>query len=62
MKRLVMLLIVFLKLQGCQFVPLTAGGEKTRVLSAAEVRQCKQVGDTLDSTKADIWESRGSRR
>jgi hypothetical protein len=54
MKRLVMLLIVSLVLPGCQFVPLTEGGEKARVLSAAEVQQCTRVGNTTTSTKADI--------
>ncbi|MBA2492638.1 MAG: DUF4156 domain-containing protein [Gammaproteobacteria bacterium] len=41
-------------LAGCQFVPLTPGGEKARVLSAAEVQQCTKLGDTTASVKGDI--------
>ncbi|HEX2241993.1 MAG TPA: DUF4156 domain-containing protein [Gammaproteobacteria bacterium] len=49
-----MLLILSLTLQGCQFELLTEGGAKARVLSAAEVQQCKKEGNTTASTKADI--------
>lgn len=54
MKQLTFIIITSLALSGCQFVPLTAGGEKARVLSAAEVQQCQKVGNTTASTKADI--------
>ncbi len=54
LQRLVMLLILSLTLQGCQFVPSTEGGVKARVLSTAEVQQCKKVANTTASTKAGI--------
>ncbi|MGH8502810.1 MAG: DUF4156 domain-containing protein [Gammaproteobacteria bacterium] len=47
-------LVISLIFVGCQFVPLTPGGEKARVLSAAEVQQCKKVGNTTASVKGDV--------
>jgi len=47
-------LVISFMLAGCQFVPLTPGGEKARVLSAAEVQQCKKVGNTTASVKGDV--------
>jgi hypothetical protein len=54
MKRLILFFFLSLALPGCQFVPLTKGGEKARVLSASEVQRCKKVGHITASTKADI--------
>jgi hypothetical protein len=54
MKRAGILLVISLTLPGCQFVPLSPGGEKARVLSAAEVQQCRKIGNSTASTKADI--------
>lgn len=54
MKRIVTLSVLSLALSACQFVPLTPGGEKARVLSAAEVQQCRKIGNSTASTKADI--------
>lgn len=50
----VSVLVVSLMLAACQFVPLTPGGEKARVLSAAEVQQCRKVGNTTASVKGDV--------
>jgi hypothetical protein len=54
MKRLAQLLILSLGLVACQFVPLTPGGEKARVLSAAEVQQCKKIGSSTASVKDNV--------
>jgi hypothetical protein len=54
MKRTAIVSMISLTLAACQFVPLTPGGEKARVLSAAEVTQCKKIGNTTTSVKADI--------
>ena len=53
-KRSITAFMFCLTLTACQFVPLTEGGEKARVLSAQEVQQCKKVGNTTASVKADI--------
>ncbi len=53
-KPAVTLVVISLVLAGCQFVPLTPSGEKARVLSAAEVQQCKKMGNTTVSVKGDI--------
>ncbi len=47
-------LIFCLTLAGCQFMPLTPGGEKTRVLSAREVRKCQKVGTTTAAVTHEI--------
>lgn len=54
MKPTVPALMFCLTLAGCQFVPLTAGGEKARVLSAQEVQQCQKVGTTTAAVKDEI--------
>lgn len=54
MKRSATALIACLTLAACQFVPLTEGGEKARVLSAPEVQQCQKVGNTTASVKDEI--------
>lgn len=54
MKKLMVFIVVGLVLQGCSWVRLTPEGEKTRVLSAAEVTSCKKLGRTISSIKADI--------
>lgn len=53
-KRILVTSAFLLSLYGCQFVPLTEGGEKARVLSAEEVQQCKKVGNTTASVKSEI--------
>jgi hypothetical protein len=45
---------VGLLLQACAWVDLTPGGEKARVLSAAEVTNCTRLGTTTVNTKAEI--------
>ncbi len=47
-------LMLSLALAGCQFVPLTAGGEKARVLSVREVRQCQKIGITTAAVEDEI--------
>jgi hypothetical protein len=54
MKPSAVLLLIPFALSACQFVPLTEGGEKTRVLSAAEVQQCRKVGNTTATVKHEI--------
>jgi hypothetical protein len=39
---------------GCTWVKLTAEGEKVRVLSAVEVKSCKQLGKTTTTLKDKI--------
>jgi hypothetical protein len=53
-KRVVIVLVSSLALSGCQFVPLTPGGEKARVLSAAEVQQCEKIGNIPASVKDTV--------
>jgi hypothetical protein len=54
MKRMIAAGAVGLLLQACAWVELTPGGEKARVLSAAEVTNCTRLGTTTASTKAEI--------
>lgn len=41
-------------LQACTWVDLSPAGEKTRVLSAAEVVNCQRLGTTTASVKAEV--------
>ncbi|MBK8162875.1 MAG: DUF4156 domain-containing protein [Gammaproteobacteria bacterium] len=41
-------------LQACAWVELSPAGEKTRVLSAEEVTNCKRLGTTTASVKAEV--------
>lgn len=45
---------VLLLQQSCAWVKLTPEGEKVRVLDAAEVSSCREIGTTTSSVKADI--------
>ncbi len=54
MLKIALSLMFSLALYGCQFVPLTPGGEKARVLSAAEVQQCQKIGNSTASVKDSI--------
>lgn len=54
MKRILVFAAMVAILTGCSWVELTASGEKVRILSAEEVRDCKRVGTTTVSLKAKI--------
>lgn len=54
MKKIFILCIIGLLLQACAWVELTHSGDKTRLLSKAEVSQCKKLGKTTVSLKAKI--------
>lgn len=47
-------LIALLPLSACSWVTLTPAGEKARVLSEAEVVNCKRLGTTTVSTKEQV--------
>jgi hypothetical protein len=49
-----LLLMLSWTLSSCETVPLTPGGEKARVLSAAEVQRCAKIGTTTATVEADI--------
>ncbi|MGE0372722.1 MAG: DUF4156 domain-containing protein [Gammaproteobacteria bacterium] len=53
-KKIVTLGAMCVLLQACAWVELTPAGEKTRVLSAAEVAHCKRLGTTTASVKAEV--------
>ena len=53
-KKIVTLGAMCVLLQACAWVELTPAGEKTRVLSAAEVTHCKRLGTTTASVKAEV--------
>ncbi len=52
--RLAVPIVFSLGVAGCAWVSLTPQGEKTRVLSTAEVRNCEHLGKTTVSVKAGI--------
>lgn len=54
MRKLAWAVAVTISLGGCAWVKLTPGGEKVRVLSAAEVASCRHVGDTNVSLLARL--------
>ncbi|MCC6207920.1 MAG: DUF4156 domain-containing protein [Gammaproteobacteria bacterium] len=54
MNRIAMAAAIVVTLQACAWVDLTPEGEKTRVLSAAEVTHCKRLGTTTASVKAEL--------
>lgn len=54
MRKLLVICAGALLLQSCAWVKLTPEGEKVRVLDADEVTQCRELGTTTSSVKADI--------
>lgn len=54
MKKFLMLSAAVLLLPSCSWVKLTPEGEKVRVLAIDEVRNCREIGTTTSSVKADI--------
>ncbi len=54
MKKFLLLGVVVLLLPSCAWVKLTTEGEKVRVLEIDEVRNCREIGTTTSSVKADI--------
>lgn len=54
MKKFISILLLALGLTACAWVELTPEGEKVRVLSADEVRNCKKMGKTTVSLKAEV--------
>ena len=54
MKHIPVIFITCLLLCSCTWVKLTEEGEKTRVLTTAEVKTCKKLGKTTVNSKATI--------
>jgi hypothetical protein len=54
MKNIPVILAICLIVVSCTWVKLTDEGEKTRVLSASEVKSCKKLGKTTAVSKAKV--------
>lgn len=54
MNRMIIFTAIGLLLSACTWVKLTPDGEKARVLSAAEVTNCKKLGKTTVSLPDEI--------
>lgn len=54
MKKVFIVVLSSLVLQACTWVELSPQGEKVRVASAEQVTQCKNVGKTTVSVKAEL--------
>jgi hypothetical protein len=54
MKRIVSLSVIAVLLQGCSWVKLTPEGEKARVLTGAETRNCTKLGITTVSMATKV--------
>lgn len=54
MKNITVLLLLLVVVTGCTWVKLTPEGEKARVLTRADVVNCKKLGKTTVSLKASV--------
>ncbi|HEY3488431.1 MAG TPA: DUF4156 domain-containing protein [Gammaproteobacteria bacterium] len=54
MKRIIILSAAALSLQACTWIKLTPEGEQARVLSAADVTNCKKLGATTVSMATKV--------
>ena len=54
MKTIFIALVLLALVSGCTWVKLTPEGEKVRVLTQAEVKNCKKLGKTTVSLKATV--------
>lgn len=54
MKRAGLAALVLAIVAACQWVPLTAEGERVRVGSAAEVASCKELGSVTGKTTVTV--------
>ena len=58
----IFLLLITFFLSSCTWVKITPGGEKVRVLSAAEVSNCRKLGKTTTTLKDKIAGVRRSKK
>jgi Domain of unknown function (DUF4156) len=49
-----MMALLCVSVSACAWVKLTPGGEKVRVLDAAEVTTCKELGNAMVTTTAKV--------
>ena len=53
--RSALLLAIVVAAVGCNWAPLTAGGEQVQFANQKAVESCRQIGTTKARTKASLW-------